>query len=112
MGQEIWAQPTHSSPKASTSLMSARPNTSMTSRSNPRAMPAVGGTVNLVSKVPRPDDLTIVSAAVGTHDYFRATADSNHPRQRGSTQQISHDSRDQSRRLRRLAPTHGSILNS
>src|ERR1044072_6188271 len=38
---------------------------------------SVGGTINLVAKVPQPDDLTILSAAVGTDDYFRATIDTN-----------------------------------
>lgn len=39
---------------------------------------SVGGTINLVTKTPRPDDLTIVSAGVGTDDYYRATVDANH----------------------------------
>ena len=34
---------------------------------------SVGGTINLVSKMPQADDLTILSAAVGTDDYYRAT---------------------------------------
>ena len=38
---------------------------------------SVGGTINLVSKVPRPEDLSILSAAIGTDNYFRATADIN-----------------------------------
>jgi catecholate siderophore receptor len=38
---------------------------------------SVGGTINLVSKVPQGDDLSILSAAVGTDDYYRATADIN-----------------------------------
>jgi catecholate siderophore receptor len=38
---------------------------------------SVGGTINLVSKVPQADDLTILSGAVGTDDYFRGTVDSN-----------------------------------
>jgi len=38
---------------------------------------SVGGTVNLVSKVPQGDDLTILSAAVGTDDYVRGTVDTN-----------------------------------
>ena len=38
---------------------------------------SVGGTINLVSKVPQADDLTIVSAAVGTDNYLRGTVDSN-----------------------------------
>lgn len=38
---------------------------------------SVGGTINLVSKAPQADDLTIVSGAVGTDDYYRGTIDSN-----------------------------------
>ncbi|MDO7836208.1 TonB-dependent siderophore receptor [Sphingobium sp. HBC34] len=38
---------------------------------------SVGGTINLVSKVPQADSLTIVEAGVGTDDYYRATLDSN-----------------------------------
>lgn len=38
---------------------------------------SVGGTINLVSKVPQDDDLNILSAAVGTDHYYRATADIN-----------------------------------
>ena len=38
---------------------------------------SVGGTINLVSKVPQAEDLTILSAAVGTDQYFRGTVDSN-----------------------------------
>lgn len=38
---------------------------------------SVGGTINLVSKVPTPTDLTIVQAGVGTDDYYRAAVDSN-----------------------------------
>jgi catecholate siderophore receptor len=38
---------------------------------------SVGGTINLVSKAPQPIDLTIVSAAAGTDDYYRATVDGN-----------------------------------
>ncbi|MBB4154520.1 catecholate siderophore receptor [Sphingomonas jinjuensis] len=38
---------------------------------------SVGGTINLVSKVPTPDTLTIAQAAVGTDDYYRAALDSN-----------------------------------
>ena len=38
---------------------------------------SVGGTINIVSKVPQADDLTILSAAVGTDDYSRATVDTN-----------------------------------
>ena len=38
---------------------------------------SVGGTINLVSKVPQSESLTIVSGGVGTDDYYRATVDSN-----------------------------------
>jgi catecholate siderophore receptor len=38
---------------------------------------SVGGTINMVSKVPQGDDLTIVSAAIGTDDYYRFTLDTN-----------------------------------
>ena len=38
---------------------------------------SVGGTINLVTKTPQPDDLTIVQAGIGTDDYYRATVDSN-----------------------------------
>lgn len=38
---------------------------------------SVGGTINLVSKLPQPSDLTIVQGSVGTDDYYRATVDSN-----------------------------------
>lgn len=38
---------------------------------------SVGGTINLVSKVPTADTLTIAQAAVGTDDYYRAAVDSN-----------------------------------
>lgn len=38
---------------------------------------SVGGTINLVTKVPQPDDLTIAQAAIGTDNYYRATVDSN-----------------------------------
>ena len=38
---------------------------------------SVGGTINLVGKAPQRDDLTIVSAAVGTDDYYRGTVDTN-----------------------------------
>ena len=38
---------------------------------------SVGGTINLVSKIPQAEDLTILSAAIGTDDYYRATVDSN-----------------------------------
>lgn len=38
---------------------------------------SVGGTINLVSKVPTPQTLTIVQAAGGTDDYYRGAIDSN-----------------------------------
>lgn len=38
---------------------------------------SVGGTINLVSKVPQADNLTIVSGAVGTDNYLRGTVDTN-----------------------------------
>lgn len=38
---------------------------------------SVGGTINIVSKAPQRDPLTIVSAAIGTDDYYRGTIDSN-----------------------------------
>ena len=38
---------------------------------------SVGGTINLVSKIPRPEDLTILQAGVGTDNYYRAAVDSN-----------------------------------
>ncbi len=39
---------------------------------------SIGGTINLVSKVPQRDDLTIVSAGIGTDNYYRGTVDTNH----------------------------------
>jgi catecholate siderophore receptor len=39
---------------------------------------SVGGTINLVSKVPQGTNLNILSIAGGTDDYLRATADLNH----------------------------------
>lgn len=38
---------------------------------------SVGGTINLVSKVPQAENLTVLEAGVGTEDYYRATVDSN-----------------------------------
>jgi catecholate siderophore receptor len=38
---------------------------------------SVGGTINLVSKEPRPEDLTIAQAAIGTDRYYRAAIDAN-----------------------------------
>jgi catecholate siderophore receptor len=38
---------------------------------------SVGGTINLVSKVPARDNLTLLNAAAGTDDYWRGTIDSN-----------------------------------
>lgn len=38
---------------------------------------SVGGTINLVSKVPTPETLTIVQGSVGTDNYYRGALDSN-----------------------------------
>ncbi|UVO49645.1 TonB-dependent receptor [Sphingomonas sp. SUN019] len=38
---------------------------------------SVGGTINLVSKVPTPETLTIVQGSVGTDEYYRGAIDSN-----------------------------------
>jgi len=38
---------------------------------------SVGGTINIVSKEPGRDNLTIVAGAVGTDEYYRGTIDSN-----------------------------------
>jgi catecholate siderophore receptor len=38
---------------------------------------SVGGTINIVSKSPQDEDLTIVSGAIGTDDYYRGTLDTN-----------------------------------
>ena len=38
---------------------------------------SVGGTINLASKMPQAQSLTIVSAAGGTDDYYRGTVDTN-----------------------------------
>ncbi|KZE13259.1 TonB-dependent receptor [Sphingomonas hankookensis] len=38
---------------------------------------SVGGTINLVSKVPGVEDLSIAQASVGTDDYYRASIDAN-----------------------------------
>ena len=38
---------------------------------------SVGGTINLVSKVPTPEDLTIVQGSFGTDDYYRGAVDAN-----------------------------------
>ena len=38
---------------------------------------SVGGTINLVSKLPQAENLTVVSTGIGTGDYYRATIDSN-----------------------------------
>lgn len=37
----------------------------------------VGGTINIVSRTPEMDDFTNVDLAIGTHEYYRATADLN-----------------------------------
>ncbi|MCU6453942.1 TonB-dependent receptor [Sphingomonas sp. A2-49] len=38
---------------------------------------SVGGTINLVTKEPRPEDLTIVQGSVGSDDYRRGAVDAN-----------------------------------
>ena len=38
---------------------------------------SVGGTINLVSKAPQAENLTIAEAGIGTDDYYRATIDTN-----------------------------------
>ncbi|GGB28005.1 TonB-dependent receptor [Sphingomonas metalli] len=38
---------------------------------------SVGGTINLVTKEPRKEDLTVAQAAIGTDAYYRASLDSN-----------------------------------
>jgi catecholate siderophore receptor len=38
---------------------------------------SVGGTINLVSKVPQRRDLSVFQAGIGTDDYYRGTVDSN-----------------------------------
>lgn len=38
---------------------------------------SVGGTINLVQKLPQAKSLTVVSPSIGTDDYYRATVDSN-----------------------------------
>jgi catecholate siderophore receptor len=38
---------------------------------------SVGGTINLASKTPKAEDLTILEAGVGTDNYYRATVDAN-----------------------------------
>jgi catecholate siderophore receptor len=38
---------------------------------------SVGGTINLVSKAPKEESLTIAEAGIGTDDYYRATIDTN-----------------------------------
>ncbi len=38
---------------------------------------SVGGTINLVSKMPQARSLTVISPSIGTDDYYRATVDSN-----------------------------------
>ncbi len=39
---------------------------------------SLGGTINLVSKVPQSRDLTIAQAGIGTDNYYRAAVDSNY----------------------------------
>jgi catecholate siderophore receptor len=38
---------------------------------------SVGGTINLVSKTPQAEDLTVLEVGIGTDNYYRATVDSN-----------------------------------
>ncbi len=38
---------------------------------------SVGGTINLVQKLPQAKSLTVISPSIGTDDYYRATVDSN-----------------------------------
>jgi catecholate siderophore receptor len=38
---------------------------------------SVGGTINLAQKLPKKGDLTVLGAAIGTDNYYRATVDSN-----------------------------------
>lgn len=38
---------------------------------------SIGGTVNLVTKRPQAEDLTVIQGGIGTDDYYRATVDSN-----------------------------------
>ena len=38
---------------------------------------SVGGTINLVSKLPQRNDLTVISPSIGTDNYYRGTIDSN-----------------------------------
>ena len=38
---------------------------------------SVGGTINIVQKRPKPTDLTVLGAGIGTDDYYRATIDAN-----------------------------------
>ena len=38
---------------------------------------SVGGTINLASKEPQSNDLTILQGAIGTHDYYRGSIDTN-----------------------------------
>jgi catecholate siderophore receptor len=38
---------------------------------------SIGGSINLVSKRPKADDLTVIGAGIGTDNYYRATVDSN-----------------------------------
>lgn len=38
---------------------------------------SIGGTINVVSKRPQAEDMTVLEAGIGTDDYHRATVDSN-----------------------------------
>ena len=38
---------------------------------------SIGGSINLITKRPQADDLTVLSAGIGTDNYYRGTVDSN-----------------------------------
>jgi len=38
---------------------------------------SIGGTINLITKRPKAENLTVLSGGIGTDDYYRATVDSN-----------------------------------
>lgn len=38
---------------------------------------SIGGSINLITKRPQADDLTVISGGIGTDDYYRGTIDSN-----------------------------------
>ena len=49
---------------------------------------SLGGTINLVSKIPQARDLTILQGSVGTDEYYRGAIDSNW-RRSSSTRWVS-----------------------